>query len=29
MDWFIIARCNLCNAEKTFELDSDTPPYEL
>ncbi len=29
MDWYIIARCNLCNAEKTLEVDSDSPPYEL
>lgn len=29
MDWFIIARCDSCNEEKTLELDADRPPYEL
>lgn len=29
MDWYIIARCNVCKAEKTLELDGDFPPYEL
>lgn len=29
MDWYIIARCNVCNAEKTLELTGDRPPYEI
>ncbi len=29
MDWFIIARCDTCDKEKTLELDGDYPPYEL
>lgn len=29
MDWYIIARCNLCNDEKILEVNGDRPPYEL
>ena len=29
MDWFIIARCDTCEAEKTMEVEGDVPPYEL
>lgn len=29
MDWFIIARCDVCNEEKTFEVESDRAPYEI
>jgi hypothetical protein len=29
MDWFIIARCDTCDEERIFEVESDLPPYEL
>lgn len=29
MDWYIIARCNICNDEKVLEVVGDLPPYEL
>ena len=29
MEWFIIAHCDACNEEKTLEVESDYPPYEI
>ncbi len=29
MDWFIVARCDECKKEKTLEVESDRPPYEI
>jgi hypothetical protein len=29
MDWFIIARCDSCEEERIFEVESDHAPYEL
>jgi hypothetical protein len=29
MDWIIIARCDECNKEESFEVQGDRPPYEI
>ena len=29
MDWYIIARCSDCNEERSFEVESDNPPYKI
>ena len=29
MEWYIIARCEDCNEERTLEVESDHAPYEL
>jgi len=29
MEWYIIARCDDCNEERTLEVEADQPPYEI
>jgi len=29
MEWIIVARCDECNQEETFEVESITVPYSV
>jgi hypothetical protein len=29
MMWIITAKCDLCMAERTLEVESDVPPYSI
>jgi hypothetical protein len=29
MDWIIVAKCDECNQEKTFEVSGKTVPYSI
>jgi len=29
MEWIIVAKCDECREEETFEVESDAPPYSI
>lgn len=29
MDWIIVAKCDECNQEKTYEVSGNTVPYSI
>ena len=29
MDWIVVAKCDECNEEKTYEVSGNTVPYSI